>query len=291
MLHQSIFFFFFSEEKKIAGAIKNKQTQKKFLVKMNLLRKLKFSCCSVGSPSPLLPGGASESACVSSFCCARRSVLLSSDVVDHPPYRYRQRHTYRTLPLHDASRFGGRSSYLREIGPFDHKRKGRLFKRNAELSQWNVDVWAAQQTLRKKWKGRDWVVMEVPFLCSPRALQRVIPEMFTDLPPLSQSVDHPKEIEEARGTTSRSACAAGDGSAQVDQRAISNSKNSGSSCSYTPPEDDRFYRFQSNNLRHKVFDIEELQPVLFRGPQNGDRLPYPSICKVDTSALTLEKFL
>lgn len=84
--------------------------------------------------------------------------------------------------MHDANRFGGRSAYLREIGPFDHKKKGRLFKRDPETQQFNVDVWSAQQTLRKQWKGRDWDVVEMPFELAPKELQRVVPERYTDVP-------------------------------------------------------------------------------------------------------------
>lgn len=124
-------------------------------------------------PSRLPPSG---------ITTAVRSVTSASTQFDHPRFSFRQRHTYHTLPMHDANKFGGRTAYLREIGPFDHKRKGRLFKRNLEISQWNVDVWCAQQTLRKKWKARDWEVIEVPFALAPPEMQCVIPEAYTDLP-------------------------------------------------------------------------------------------------------------
>lgn len=107
---------------------------------------------------------------------------VSTGEFDHPPFKFRQRHTFNTLPVHDANRFGGRSAYLREIGPFDHKRKGRAFKKDPATVQFNVDVWAAQQTLRKRWKGRDWEVVELPFALAPREMQRVIPEVYTDVP-------------------------------------------------------------------------------------------------------------
>lgn len=231
----------------------------------------------------------------SSLYTQNRGILLSGDVVDHPPYSFRRRHTYRTLPLHDANRFGGRTAYLREIGPFDHKRRGRLFKRNHELSQWNVDVWCAQQTLRKKWKGRDWVVMELPFLCSPRLLQRVIPEIFTDLPPLSEDINGTQEnnVQEGRSENASGKGENSDGHRSTPLELPTACKGSSSTlaCSYTPPEDDRFHRFQTNNIRHKVFDVEELQHIVFGDTQGRNRLPYPSIRKVDSSALTLEKFL
>lgn len=112
---------------------------------------------------------------------------VSTGVFDHGKFKYRQRHTFNSIPLHDANRFGGRSAYLREIGPFDHKKKGRLFKRDPATVQFNVDVWAAQQTLRKKWKGRDWEVVELPFSLAPQCLQRVIPEMYTDVPVMTDA--------------------------------------------------------------------------------------------------------
>lgn len=68
---------------------------------------------------------------------------ISSNVFDHPPFTYRKRHTFNTLPMHDANKFGGRSAYLRQIGPIDHKKAGRLFKRDLPTLQFNVDVWAA----------------------------------------------------------------------------------------------------------------------------------------------------
>lgn len=111
---------------------------------------------------------------------------VSTGIFDHGPYKYRQQHTYNTLPLHDSNHFGGRTAYLREIGPFDHKKKGRIFKRDPRTVQFNVDVWAAQQSLRKRWKGRDWDVVELPFALAPAELQRVIPEMYTDVPVMAQ---------------------------------------------------------------------------------------------------------
>ncbi|CCW71357.1 unnamed protein product [Phytomonas sp. Hart1] len=110
---------------------------------------------------------------------------ISTDVFDHPPFSHRQQHTYNTLPLHDSSRFGGRTAYFREIGPFNHKRRGRLFKRDHRTLQYNVDIWCAQSTLRKKWKGRDWEVVELPFNLAPAEQQRVIPELYTDVPQMT----------------------------------------------------------------------------------------------------------
>ncbi|KAK7194593.1 hypothetical protein NESM_000377500 [Novymonas esmeraldas] len=110
---------------------------------------------------------------------------VSTGRFDHPPFLYRHQHTFNTLPMHDANRLGGRTAYLREIGPIDHKKKGRLFKRDPATLQFNVDVWCAQQTLRKQWKGRDWDVVEMPFELAPAPLQRVIPEKYTDVPTMT----------------------------------------------------------------------------------------------------------
>ncbi len=101
---------------------------------------------------------------------------------NHVPTSSRRRHTHMQLPTHDSSRFGGRLAYMREIGPINNKYRGKAWKGVPELQQYNVDVWCAQQTLRKKWKARDWEVMEVPFEKAPKVLQRVIPEKYTELP-------------------------------------------------------------------------------------------------------------
>ncbi|KAG8341612.1 hypothetical protein TRVL_07560 [Trypanosoma vivax] len=110
---------------------------------------------------------------------------ISTGVFDHPSFEHRKRHTFNTLPLHDANRFGGRTAYLREIGPVNIKGRGRRFKKDHRTVQFNVDVWCAQQTLRKRWKQRDWEVVEVPFALAPREQQRVIPELYTDVPQMA----------------------------------------------------------------------------------------------------------
>ncbi|CAJ1986801.1 mitoribosomal protein mS69 [Leishmania donovani] len=115
---------------------------------------------------------------------------VHAGIFDHPPFSYRRQHTFNTLPMHDANRFGGRTAYLREIGPIDHKKKGRLFKRDLPTLQFNVDVWCAQQTLRKQWKGRDWDVVEMPFEMAPKELQRVVPEKYTDVPMMADPARH-----------------------------------------------------------------------------------------------------
>ena len=62
---------------------------------------------------------------------------------------------------------------------------GAEWKRDIPSMQYNVDVWTAQQTLRKQWKGRDWDVFELPFEKAPTLLQRVIPEIHTEAPVMS----------------------------------------------------------------------------------------------------------
>lgn len=162
-------------------------------------------------------------------------MAISTGQFDHPTQHYRRQHTFNTLPMHDANRFGGRTAYLREIGPIDHKKKGRLFKRDAATSQFNVDVWSAQQTLRKQWKKRDWDVVEMPFELAPRKLQQVIPERYTDVPMMA---------DPARG--------------------------------------------DYMNIRRKVYDRETLQETLYAG---SEQQPYPSLQRVDRTAMTLDKFL
>lgn len=179
-----------------------------------------------------------------------RWVTSASATTTHPPFTHRMRHTYRTLPLHDANKFGGRTAYLREIGPFDAKKRGRLFKKQIEIVQWNVDMWCAQQSLRKRWKQRDWVVLELPFQLSPPRLQRVIPEIYTDVP---------------LGLSSMGAI-------------------EGEHTDPNPP--DRYARLQSNNVRQAVFDVEDVQAVLFGGVK-----PYPNLCRRRESPSTLDKLL
>ncbi|EAN86104.1 hypothetical protein C3747_66g48 [Trypanosoma cruzi] len=115
---------------------------------------------------------------------------ISTGVFDHLPFQHRRQHAFNTLPLHDANHFGGRTAYLREIGPVNIKKSGRRFKKDLRTVQFNVDIWCAQQTLRKRWKQRDWEVIEVPFRLAPAEQQRVIPEMYTDVPPMTDPERH-----------------------------------------------------------------------------------------------------
>lgn len=94
----------------------------------------------------------------------------------------RRKHTHDSLPLDDANRLGGRTAYFRMPGKINMKKCGERFVRDPTVVGYNVDVWAAQQSLRKRWKGRDWEVVEVPFSEAPKVLQRVIPELYTELP-------------------------------------------------------------------------------------------------------------
>ena len=103
----------------------------------------------------------------------------------HRPFLFRNMHQHSSMPIHDSNYFGGRSAFLREIGPINAKKRGRKFKKEITICQFNVDIWCAQQTLRKRWKQRDWDVHEIPFRLAPKDLQRVIPDMYTDVPQLT----------------------------------------------------------------------------------------------------------
>ncbi|KEG10776.1 hypothetical protein DQ04_03301040 [Trypanosoma grayi] len=127
--------------------------------------------------------GEPRESCAAALHCSMAAI--STGVFDHPSFECRQKHSFNTLPLHDANRFGGRTAYLREIGPVNQKKQGRRFKKDMRTVQFNVDVWCAQQTLRKKWKQRDWEVVEVPFRLSPKEQQRVVPELYTDVPQMT----------------------------------------------------------------------------------------------------------
>lgn len=98
--------------------------------------------------------------------------------------RHRRSHTHLTLPSHHSSYWGGRTAHFRVP-----QKSAKRFKENAPqwkldqpTMQFNVDVWAGQQSLRRKWKGREWRVVELPFERAPAVLQRVIPELHSELP-------------------------------------------------------------------------------------------------------------
>jgi hypothetical protein len=93
----------------------------------------------------------------------------------------RRKHDHRSLPIDDASFWGGRSAHMRYTGP-QKGLGGPKWMLDRSLEKYNIDVWLAQQTLRKKWKGRDWDVVELPFQHAPKELQQVIPEKHTELP-------------------------------------------------------------------------------------------------------------
>lgn len=179
---------------------------------------------------------------------------VSTGRFDHPRYAGRQRHTYNTLPIHDANYFGGRLANLREIGPVDGTKRGRLFKRDQQLAQFNVDVWCAQQTLRKRWKQRDWDVVELPFSLAPAELQRVIPEIYTDVP---QMVD-------AAGSGDRSNVRAKVYAVEDVQEAVFLGK-----------------QITSDSKRGSTTSSVASQ----------EALPFKKLLRVDRQALTLEKFL
>ncbi|CUE79201.1 Hypothetical protein, putative [Bodo saltans] len=197
-----------------------------------------------------LPTTTSLVGSVAALCSTMRCV--STARFDHPPYADRQKHTYRTLPIHDANYFGGRLANLREIGPVDGKKRGRLFKRNPEIAQFNVDVWCAQQTLRKRWKQRDWEVVELPFSLAPAAMQRVIPEVYTDVP---QMVDPSSSSTDRSNIRSKVYALEDVQEAVFLGKQVTDSKN-------------------NSQLQRQV-----------------DGLPYKRLLRVDKNALTLEKFL
>lgn len=124
---------------------------------------------------------------------------------------------------------------FREVGNPKFTLGGPKWKVDTDLRQYNVDVWCAQQSTRKKWKARDWDVHEVPFDHAPSVLQRVLPEKYTELPVAA----------------------------------------------------DPSYGDYSN-IDQKVFDIEELQDVLFPAPVGGSvaktesdaAMPYPRLLRV-----------
>ena len=103
---------------------------------------------------------------------------------DPQPRLHRQFAMYKRLPSNYTSRFGGRLSRLRTgvqaRGPGNFAKKVPDWKKDEPLRRYNIDVWWAQETLRREWKGRDFDVYELPFALAPAALRRVIPQRYTE---------------------------------------------------------------------------------------------------------------
>ena len=90
----------------------------------------------------------------------------------------RKRHfTYMKFPRHERSRFGGRAVRVSSTGQLapQHLRDPRTKTRM-------LAVYEAQEFSRRRWKGRDYEVYELPFSLAPKELQRVVPELHTECP-------------------------------------------------------------------------------------------------------------
>lgn len=99
------------------------------------------------------------------------------------PREHRRAHTHLTISTHNSNYFGGRYANFRLPHSYNNPKKtGMTWRKHLPTLQYNVDVWSAQQTLRKKWKGRNWRIVEMPFEKAPALLQKVIPEEYTELP-------------------------------------------------------------------------------------------------------------
>lgn len=119
-------------------------------------------------------------------CSSQLSIAARFNrVFSLPPQRHRRSHTHLTLNYHNSNFLGGRTAYFRYHGKPLGKKHGAEWKKHRPTVDYNIDVWAAQQTLRKKWKGRDYRVVELPFEAAPAQLQKVIPEEYTELPMMS----------------------------------------------------------------------------------------------------------
>ena len=112
--------------------------------------------------------------------CQRRFAHTHHRYALRPTQGVEQKHDHVQLPLHHSSFFNGRLAHMRV--PMQRKMVGRLWRRDRGVVQYNVDVWIAQETLRRQTKARDWEVVEVPYRLAPAELQRVIPEKHTELP-------------------------------------------------------------------------------------------------------------
>eukprot|EP00758_Cryptobia_borreli_P001734 Tbor_TRINITY_DN2488_c0_g2::TRINITY_DN2488_c0_g2_i2::g.2643::m.2643 len=179
----------------------------------------------------------------------------------------RVRNTHMTLSERTPQLFGGRLASMRQYKN-NRKVRGRTFTKDPKIVQFNVDVWNAQQTLRRKWKKRDWEVVEVPYEIAPPALQRVIPDIYTDVPLIDTD---------------------GDVSKNIFSRDYVNNNNTALNSS------NRAINKNSRNIRDMVFDREEIQDVLYAkgGLESGNKTlhPYPRLRRVSSHSMTLEHFL
>ena len=108
--------------------------------------------------------------------------FVAANFVRRPGDGTRRRHSHDVVPRDDANRLGGRTAYFRVLSGTNGPKSGKKWTKDATLVNYNIDVWLGQQTLRKKWKGRNWDVVEMAFEDAPKELQRVIPEKYTELP-------------------------------------------------------------------------------------------------------------
>lgn len=94
----------------------------------------------------------------------------------------RRFNSHISAPIWSSQRFGGRWAAFRVKAPAKRAFVKKTFTQDPQIIQFQADVWNAQQTLRKKWKGRDFEVVELPFALAPAALRGVIPDIHTGAP-------------------------------------------------------------------------------------------------------------
>ena len=94
----------------------------------------------------------------------------------------RRYNSHTSTPIWSSQRFGGRWAAFRVKAPAKRMFVKRTFTQDPMIIQFQADVWNAQQTLRKKWKGRDFEVVELPYSLAPAALKGVIPDIHTGAP-------------------------------------------------------------------------------------------------------------
>lgn len=123
------------------------------------------------------------SATVASSTAAEQKRFMHKGEFKAPERMRRLRNSNLTTTQWNTNKYGGRFARLRESrATYRRAVASREFSRDPRIVQFNMDVWNAQQTLRKKWKGRDWEVVELPYELAPKVLQKVIPEMYTAPP-------------------------------------------------------------------------------------------------------------
>eukprot|EP00759_Apiculatamorpha_spiralis_P040715 PhF_6_TR39591/c0_g1_i1/m.58672 len=87
----------------------------------------------------------------------------------------------RKTPYHEPQKFGGRIAHVKQYVTVKHG-SGTLWKKDPKMRERVLAVFEAQQFSRREWKSRDYDVYELPYEFAPKEMQRVIPDLYTEIP-------------------------------------------------------------------------------------------------------------